>query len=317
MSKYPNSETDISLIIPFFNEKEMLEECFQKASSILNEANLSYEIIFVNDGSSDESRDIAIKIAQENENVYCVQLKANVGQLKSIIFGLRQSCGRVVVTFDCDLQYPPECIPEIIRKIDEEYDMVSTRRILRIDESFFDTFFSKIGNHLINRALKIQQNDFGSIKGFSRNLVNERDKNFSLETNVYAAGLKLCQNYGEIPIKQRERKFGGSKWSLFKRIETYFDIFTNYAPRPFSWLMISGFWSMLTAIVLGLGTFFYWVFWVSPIWEYFIFFTLFLFFLGLIFLSLSLIGEFSVRCYRRSNKEPEYLILEKLKNKTE
>lgn len=301
---------DVSVVIPVYNEAEVVDECFSEVCRVLNATGLKFEVVFVDDGSTDGSIGKLKDICRGHNNVVVVRLKRNYGQQKALLAGLRRAVGKSVVTYDADLQFPPECIPRLVEKVFEGYDVVGGVRERRKDNFLLNCLPSTVGQYLINRALGVKQKDFGSIKCYSCRLV--RDIISSTRPNIIipAEAYYLSDNFVEIPIQHRHRKHGCSKWSVLRRMESYLDIFTAYAQRPFEWMMIGGSVSILLGLALAVGIVFYKVF-VSPEFSgLIIFFDIFLILAGLHFFGLSLIGEFVVRSYRTKASESAELVAE-------
>jgi len=299
---------DISLIIPVLNEEEGLDNCFNEVFKVLKESGNSFEIIFVDDGSTDASLEKMLCLQKKSgHHVRVIQLKQNYGQLKAILSGLKYSRGNAVITYDSDLEFPPECIPKLAAKVLEGYDVASVVRKNRKDEYFLDRIFSIFGNYLINKALGIKQKDFGSVKGLSRLLVDQIVEQPPIHPNVYAAAFFLSKNFVEIPVDHQSRIYGRSKWSVFKRIETYFDIYTTYHPRPFQWMMVGGGVCIFLGSILGVYILYQYLT-IPPEKGTRVLFDFFLILTGLIFIALSTIGEFVVRIFRKiPSKQEDYV----------
>ncbi len=299
---------DVSVIIPVYNEIKVLEDCFSEVSRVLESTDYDYEIIFIDDGSSDGSTDKLISFCKDNSKVIVIQLKRNYGQQGALLIGLRYARGRSVITYDADLQFPPECILKLAEKILDGYDIAGGIRERRQDNFFVCRIPSIVGQYLINRALGIRQKDFGAIKGYSINLVQNIISSNKPNIIIPAQAYYLSKNFVEIPIEHHPRKFGKSKWSVFRRMESYMDIFTAYAQRPFEWMMVGGTVSVALGLVLALGIVLYKIFVSTEFSGLIIFLDISLIFVGIHFWGLSLIGEFVVRSYRGNTFEHGDLI---------
>ena len=294
---------EISLVIPVLNEEEGLDECFKQVTKVLESSEFSYEIVFVDDGSTDNSLNILISLCKKNDFVKVIQLKKNYGQQKALFAGLENSSGKVIITYDADLQCVPDCLPVLARKVLEGYNIVSGVRKNRKDP-FWGRTFSAGGNWLINKALNMEQKDFGAVKAFDRELVKEIIKQF--EDSIYGTAYSLSKNFSEVYVDHELRLTGKSKWSILTRVEAYFDIYTAYSKRPFEWVLVGGAASFALAILVGLGIVFYSIAYpFEGIRETIIFFDLFLAFSGLNFIVLSLIGEFVLRLFRKHQTHRE------------
>lgn len=295
---FENADPIVSLVIPNYNEELILQECMTEVRRVLKEFGKPYEIIFVDDGSADSSPKILRGFAEQFSDVIFVQLKRNIGQQKAILTGLQVSRGAVVIPYDPDLQFAPECIPQLAEKIIAGYDLAGGIRTSRQDPPA-TRVMSWFGSFMINRALGRNVQDFGAVKAYGRRLAQEilsMPKDYLI---VPAAGFALSQKTIEIPVQHQARKAGVSKWTFFMRLELCLDVYVSYAKRPFQWMMISGFLSVLSSALLAIGIFVYKFGVTSDFRGTIVFFDAFLFVMGFNFLGLSMIGEFIVRVFRR------------------
>lgn len=289
---------NLAVVIPVFNEFANIPACYLEMVEALSGCGYSYELIFVDDGSRDGSFEKLMEIAQQDDHVTILRLEKNLGQQKALLAGLSHCDADAVVTFDADLQIPADCIPQFVEKILMGHDIVSGMRLKRKDSFFMNKTPSFIGRYLINKALGIQIKDFGSPKAYSPKVVNEILLEISPHLIIPAAAFHTSKNYCEIPVEHRPRRSGRSKWSFFKRMETYFDIYVMYSARPFNWMMMTGGISFFLSFLFAIGIVSYKIFVGRKFAGTIIFFDFFLFFTGIHFISLALIGEFVLRIYR-------------------
>ena len=301
---------DVSVLVPVFNEIDGIERCHREVSAALQDSGLTFEIVFVDDGSTDGSTERLREIARADSRVALVKLLYNIGQQRAMYAALGQCRGRAVITFDSDLQFHPECLPVLARKVFEGYDMVGGIRSERQDSVLANHIPSWIGRKLINNALRIEQIDFGAVKAYSARLVQLLLGMNAPLIVIPAMAYSITRRTIEIPVRHQARQTGMSKWSILARIETYLDIYTLYARRPFAWMLISSIVSFALSILLGLGILYYRFFVSSLFSGLIIFFDVFLFAIGIFFFSLSLIGEFVVRNLRGSRFDAAQVIQE-------
>ncbi len=295
---------EISVVIPVLDEEKGIDRCFSAVSAALDEAGRDYEIIFVDDGSTDGSFDAMRGYAETSDRVVLVKLARNVGQQRAILIGMKYSRGDCVIAFDGDLQFSPSCLAALADEVKAGHDIVSGVRHSRKDNLLLTMIPSWFGRVLVNQALGVNVRDFGAVKGFSRRIV-DRLIEIGNPVNVYATAYTLTRSHCEIPVEHQPRTEGRSKWSVIRRMEMYFDIFTAYAPRPFEWMMIAGVLLLLLSVVLFVGIVLY-KFFIQ--WRFrgtIVFFDVFLFFTGLHLFSISLIGEFVVRTFRTARRAEE------------
>ena len=289
---------DISVIIPNWNEEEILENCLTEVRKVLKANGRSYEIIFVDDGSSDGSVAKLASFVNGAGDVTVLKLKRNFGQQKAILAGLGVARGRALIPYDPDLQFAPECIPTLTQKIFDGCDIAGGIRTSRQDP-LKTRMLSWFGSFMINRALSRSVQDFGAVKAYSRRII---DDILRLPTDyliIPAAAIAMTRNVVEMPVRHQARQVGVSKWTFLMRLELCLDVYVSYAQRPFEWMMIGGFFSLALSFLVGLGIAAYWLLVTHDFRGTIYFFDIFLFFTGVHFLALSLVGEFVVRLFRR------------------
>lgn len=299
---------DVSVLVPVFNEIDGIERCHREISAVLADSGYSFEIVYVDDGSTDGSVERLRTIVQADPRAILVKLLYNVGQQRAVYAALGHCAGRAVITYDSDLQFHPQCLPALAEKVFEGYDIVGGIRTERKDALLANRIPSWIGRKLINNALRINQQDFGAVKAYSARLIK-----LLLGVNtplvvIPAMAYNITRRTIEIPVQHQERQTGFSKWSVLTRIETYLDIYTLYARRPFAWMLVSGIASLALSLLMGVGIVLYRLFVSQDFSGLIIFFDVFLFATGIYFFSLSLIGEFVVRNLRGNRFDPRQVV---------
>jgi glycosyltransferase involved in cell wall biosynthesis len=304
------SRPDISLIIPVFNEVGGIDRCHNEVARRLEQSPYSFELIFVDDGSTDGSAERLRALAIRDDRVTLVKLLSNVGQQQAMYAALRYAEGRAVITYDSDLQFHPDCVPELAAKVFEGYDIVGGVRTQRKDPLIVNRLPSWIGRKLINKALRIELADFGGVKAYSARMVDVLLRMDAPRIVLPAMAYSVSRNAIEIPVRHQPRRTNRSKWSIWSRMEVYFDVYTLYARRPFAWMMLGGAVCLAAGLLLGLGVLLYWTFVTSAFGGLIIFFDMFLLATGAYLFSLALIGEFVVRGFRGSHLRADQLIEE-------
>ena len=290
---------ELSVVIPVCNEINGLDACYSEVKKILIKSGYTFEIILVDDGSTDGSLVKMLDLSQKDPLVGVIELKKNYGQQKALLAGLRESKGDVVITYDADLQFDPECIPQLADRIFNGADIASGIRKQRNDSFLLNRVPSLVGQYLINRVLRIRQADFGAVKAYSRQIVDEillLPADFMV---IPATAYSLSRNFEEISVKHQARKSGQSKWSILNRIETYLDIYVMYAQSPFEWIMIFGFLSIAASFLFAIGFFIYYFLLDVQVASEFFLLDMFLFLFGFLLLVFSLVGKLVVRIFRR------------------
>ncbi|MEK6934598.1 MAG: glycosyltransferase family 2 protein [Nanoarchaeota archaeon] len=229
---------DLSIIIPVHNESTNLGILNNELSLVLNQLNITYEIIFIDDGSTDNSFYILNKIKEKNSKIKIVKFISNYGQSSAIAAGVEIATGKDVITMDSDLQHDPRDIPRLLRKLNENYHVVCGWRPNRNKVEFTKSFFSKISNFLINRITKLRLHDStGGMRAFKKEVI-ENIETYG-EMHRYLPILAAWKGYKitEIPINLRKRKYGRSKYGITRIFRGFLDLLTvkflvSYSTRP-------------------------------------------------------------------------------------
>ena len=228
---------NISVIIPLYNESPTLRELFQSLRTSLEPLEKTYEIIFVDDGSTDDSFSVLKEIYEHNDNVGIVKLRKNYGKTGALFAGFSESRGEIVVTMDSDLQDSPSEIPNLIMKLEEGCDLVCGWKFERKDP-FTRRMFSKIFNWAISFFSEVKIHDFNcGLKVFRREVLMELDLYGEMHRFIPAlAGWKGFK-IGEVKVKHSSRRYGKSKFGLNRYLRGFFDFLTvlmllKYIKRP-------------------------------------------------------------------------------------
>ncbi len=293
---------EISVLVPVFNEHAGIAECHRQVCAALLATGRSWEIVYVDDGSTDGSDAMLRQIASAEQGITLVSLAYNVGQQSAMYAALSFCRGDCVVTLDSDLQCPPSCIAPLVAKLGEGFDMVGGIRVERSDALFGNRIPSTIGRFLINRALGVDQIDFGAVKVYSRRIVDLMVQANEPIVVIPAMAYRFARRWAEIPVEHRARRTGASKWTLYNRAELYADIFTLYARRPFAPLVALGCLFLAIGIAIGMGAFVYRLFAGEGFSGLIIFFAVFLFASGFYFVTTAMLGELLVRALRRQRQ---------------
>tara|TARA_B100000029_G_C17587138_1_gene961469 strand:+ start:1986 stop:2921 length:936 start_codon:yes stop_codon:yes gene_type:complete len=289
----------ISIIIPVYNEQESLRELFNEISATLNEY-CNWEIIFIDDGSSDKSAEILHSIIEENDNITMIRFFKNFGKADALSEGFQAAQGEYVITMDADLQDDPAEIPNLISKLKQNWDMVSGWKIDRKDP-LVKRYPSKFFNLITRLFTGLNLHDFNcGLKGYRNSVVKAVELYGGLHRYIPALAKQKGFSVTEIPVNHRPRKFGETKYGGARFFHGLFDLLTvlfigNYLRRPLHFFGIIGLGLFLAGFgILGWLT---WG-WFNGIWIG----DRPVFFLGLLFLILSaqffsigLLGDIMVR----------------------
>lgn len=241
-----------SIVIPLYNEEKVIVETYIRLTNILEHIEGDYELVFVNDGSKDNTEVLAKEICVSDERVKLINLSRNFGHQIAITAGMDHAKGDAVIIIDADLQDPPELIPEMIEKYLEGYDAVYAIR----EERKGETFFKKATAKLFYRIMKYMTDidipiDVGDFRLISREVCNELKK--IREKNRYVRGLVSWVGFKQIGIKYtRDERFGGeTKYSLKKMIKLSVDGITSFSARPLKLATYLGFWMSFLGFLYG------------------------------------------------------------------
>jgi glycosyltransferase involved in cell wall biosynthesis len=224
----------ISVVVPIYNELESIPHLLTALSTQLQAAQLSYEILCVDDGSSDGSDRLLKQQALERDDLRVVLLRRNYGQTAAMAAGFSYAAGRVIVTIDGDLQNDPSDIPMLMQLLDEGYDLVSGWRKNRQDKSLTRVIPSKIANWLIGWVTGVKLHDYGcSLKAYRSELV--ADMNLYGELHRFLPALAFIEGakITEVPVKHHARQFGQSKYGLDRTFRVVMDLLTISFMRTF------------------------------------------------------------------------------------
>jgi glycosyltransferase involved in cell wall biosynthesis len=224
----------ISVVVPIYNELESIPHLLTALSGQLQAAQLSYEILCVDDGSSDGSDRLLKQQALERDDLRVVLLRRNYGQTAAMAAGFSYASGRVIVTIDGDLQNDPSDIPMLMQLLDEGYDLVSGWRKNRQDKSLTRVIPSKIANWLIGWVTGVKLHDYGcSLKAYRSELV--ADMNLYGELHRFLPALAFIEGakITEVPVKHHARQFGQSKYGLDRTFRVVMDLLTISFMRTF------------------------------------------------------------------------------------
>ncbi len=301
------NKPELSIVIPVYNEEAVLTELFARLYKSLDALTVSYEVLFINDGSRDRSAAMLSEQFQLRPEVTrVVNLHNNHGQYMALLAGFEASRGDMVITLDADLQNPPEDIGKLVAKMQEGHDYVGTIRAKR-GHSLWRHKASRFMNWVRERITSVRLTDHGCmLRGYSRR-ITDMINNYN-ETNIFipALGYSFATNPTEIEVGHAERFAGDSKYSLYGLIRLSFDLVTGFSVAPLQWLSFIGIllssgsaalFILLTVRRLILG---------AELEGVFTLFAITFFLLGVILFSLGLLGEYIGRIYQQVSARPRY-----------
>ncbi|MEJ5328638.1 MAG: glycosyltransferase [Desulfobaccales bacterium] len=303
----------LSVVIPVFNEEDNLEELGRRLLATLTQDGRPFEIILVDDGSTDRSWELITALHERHpEVVRGIQFHRNFGQHAAVFAGLAAARGQVVVTLDADLQNPPEEIPKLVAKIEEGYDAVGGWRENRQD-SWLRRLPSRLVNFIMSRVTGVPLRDYGCmLRAYRREVVDSINRCHETSSFIPALANLYARRVTEIPVAHAPRTAGVSKYNLFKLLRLNFDLMTGFSNFPIHLVGVLGI--LIACMGLGFGLFlFIRRFLVGPEVEgVFTLFAILFVFVGLNTFGLALIGEYVGRIYREVRARPRYVVRQEL-----
>ncbi|MYM82284.1 glycosyltransferase [Duganella sp. FT50W] len=300
---------EISVVIPVYNEQAGLPTLFARLYPALDKLGAPYEIVFVNDGSRDNSVSILAEQFRVRPDVTRVVLfNGNYGQHMAILAGFEAARGEIMVTLDADLQNPPEEIGNLVAKMREGYDYVGSIRRKRQD-SAWRTYASKAMNRLRERITNIKITDQGNmLRAYGRNVVDLMNQCCEVNTFVPALAYRFARNPTEIVVEHEERAAGESKYSLYSLIRLNFDLVTGFSLIPLQFYSMLGmamsFFSAIMVVLLLTRRLFVGV----EADGVFTLFAIAFFFMGVILFGIGLLGEYVGRIFQQVRARPRYVV---------
>jgi undecaprenyl-phosphate 4-deoxy-4-formamido-L-arabinose transferase len=299
----------LSIVIPVYNEEAVLPTLFGRLYPSLDALGISYEIVFVNDGSRDRSVALLRQQFSERPEVTRVVLfHANFGQHSAVMAGLAYARGDFVVTLDADLQNPPEEVGKLVQKLQEGYDYVGTIRQQRQD-SFWRRYFSKLINEIRERITPVRITDQGCMmRGYARSVVTALNQTREVNTFIPALASLYAMKPIEVDISHEERFAGRSKYSMYSLIRLNFDLITGFSVVPLQLFSMIGMAVSLLSAVFFVYLIVRRIFIGSEAEGVFTLFGLVFFFLGLALFGIGLLGEYVGRIYAQVRERPRYIV---------
>lgn len=300
---------EISVVIPVYNEEAGLAALFSRLYPALDALGFPYEVVFVNDGSSDRSPAILADQFRMRPHVTRVVLfNGNYGQHMAILAGFEATRGDIVITLDADLQNPPEEIGKLIAKIREGYDYVGSIRRARHD-SAWRTQASRLMNRLRERVTKIRMTDQGNmLRAYGRNIVDLINQCKEVNTFIPALAYTFARNPTEIVVEHEERAAGESKYSFYSLVRLNFDLITGFSLVPLQFFSMLGILLSLASALLFALLLLRRLLLGAEVQGLFTLFAINFFLLGVILFGIGLVGEYVGRIHQQVRGRPRYVV---------
>ena len=310
---------ELSIVVPIYNEEENVRLLHERVASAMAESGIEFELILVDDGSSDGSFPLLQELAGQDRRVKVIRLRRNFGQTAAMAAGFAAASGRVIVPMDGDLQNDPADIPLLLAKVDEGYDVVSGWRKDRKDTFINRKLPSMIANQVISRQTGVHLHDYGcTLKAYRREVLEGINLYGEMHRFVPALASQVGAKVAEIPVRHHPRQFGTSKYGISRTMRVILDLMTvkfllTYSTKP---IQLFGKWGIYTLfagfLTGGLTVYMKLAEHMSMNRNPLLILTAFLFFTGVQFIVLGLLGELNARTYYEAQGKPIYVVKETL-----
>jgi glycosyltransferase involved in cell wall biosynthesis len=313
--KKVDQNSKLSLMIPVFNEEENIERLFEKILDTMKRLGYPFEILFIEDGSTDNSYERLEHLAKLDKRVKVIRFVRNFGQTAALAAGIKHAQGDIMIPMDADLQNDPNDIERLLSKLDEGYDVVSGWRKERKDNFLTRTLPSWCANQLISIITGVKLHDYGcSLKAYRKEVLKDvrlyGEMHRFVPIYAYWAGAKVT----EIPVTHYARKFGKSKYGIGRTINVVLDLMTinflsNYVTKPIHIFGSAGIWAFLISFaafgwMVVLKYFYDVTFIETPLPVLVAMF----FMVGIQFILMGLLAEIVVRTYYETQDKQIYVI---------
>jgi glycosyltransferase involved in cell wall biosynthesis len=250
---------NISIVVPVYNEQESILPLYGKIRDACEALGKPYEVVFVDDGSQDQTLDILEGIHRQDARVKVIRFRKNFGQTAAMAAGFRYSQAEIIISMDGDLQNDPADIPRLLDKLEEGYDVVCGWRRDRKDNTLTRTFPSIVANWVISKMCGVRIHDSGcSLKAYRSRVIKRVALYGEMHRFIPAMALLVGARVGEVVVHHHPRRFGQTKYGLSRMWKVFLDLFTvkmlvTFAPRPAAWfgLLSVPFW---LGACIGTGT---------------------------------------------------------------
>lgn len=309
-----SNKKELSVILPLFNEEENVPKLYPKLKEVLDDLKKSYEVIFIDDGSVDNTFAALKKIHEKDNTIKIIKFRKNFGQSAAIAAGFEYAKGEIIITLDGDLQNDPADIPSLLAKIDDGYDVISGWRRKRKDP-LSKKIPSRISNWLARYLTKVNIHDFGcTLKAYNKEAIE--DIELYGEMHRYIPALLAWKGFkvGEVEVSHHPRRHGKPKYGVSRLVKGFMDLITvkfllSYSTKPLHIFGTLGAFSILIGLLSGAYLSFIRLAYKVPIADRpLLLLSVLLIFLGAQFISMGLLGEIMIRIYYQNQNKSVYSI---------
>lgn len=305
----------LSVVIPLLNEEENIPHLYKELNEVMGTMDADYELIFIDDGSTDKSPALLKELHEKDKHVVVVNFRKNFGQTAAMAAGFDYARGDVIITMDADLQNDPHDIPLLLEKINDGNDVVTGWRYDRKDAFINRRLPSIIANKIISKTTGVNLHDYGcTLKAFRREVIKNVKLYGEMHRFIPAIASGMGIDFTEVKVNHRPRRFGTSKYGISRTIRVVLDLLTvkfllSYATRPIQVFGLMGVISGGIGFIIALIMTFQRQFMGVPLSDRpLLFLAVLLIFIGIQFISLGLIAELQARTYHESQSKPVYYV---------
>lgn len=305
----------ISVVIPLLNEEENIPILYDELKQVFQTIPDEYELVFIDDGSTDSSLNILKELQAKDDHVVVVSFRKNFGQTAAMAAGFDYAEGDIIITMDADLQNDPKDIPLLLKNIDEGNDVVTGWRHDRKDAFINRKLPSIIANKIISKTTGVNLHDYGcTLKAFRKEVIKNVKLYGEMHRFIPAIASGMGIDFTEVKVNHRPRRFGTSKYGISRTIRVVLDLLTvkfllSYATKPIQVFGLMGVVSGGLGFLIALVMTFQRQFMGVPLADRpLLFLAVLLIFIGIQFISLGLIAELQARTYHESQNKPVYFV---------
>ena len=297
----------LSIILPAYNEEQNIERTEKTLSGLLEKEGIPFELLFISDGSADGTYEEVCRLAKRDKRVRGAEFSRNFGKEAAIFAGLELALGDACIVMDCDLQHPPEVIPEMYRLWQEGFEVVEGIKKSRGKESVFHGMFAGMFYGIMSRMMRMDMRSSSDFKLLDRKVVNVLlglgERNTFFRALSFWAGFRSAK----VEYEVQERAYGSSKWSFRSLIRYAVSNVTSFSTIPLQMVTVMGMVSILFSVILAVQTLVKYLM-GTAVEGFTTVILLILIIGGFIMISLGIIGHYLARIYEEVKGRPRYII---------
>ena len=307
----------LSVVLPVYNEEKNIRLQYEVIVKALDPLGVTYEVLFIDDGSADSSPEILRDIARNDKRIKVIVFRRNFGQTAAMSAGIDHATGEVIVFMDSDLQNDPNDIGTLLKKIEEGYDVVSGWRKKRKDKMISRKLPSRIANWLIARVTGVKLHDLGcSLKAYRGDLLKQVNLYGEMHRFIPVHASWIGAKITEIPVTHHARKYGSSKYGIQRTFKVILDLITvsflgKYSTKPIYVFGGTGVIMLVLSVLSGIAVILMKVFRDHSMTRNpFLLLTVLLIVLSVLFIQIGILAEILIRIYHESQNKQPYSVLD-------